>query len=174
MGGKATVGGSSGATRPGPLGPDAFERFLAVGAVILLGFVLVALARGHTSWPRVPAVLWVHLGTMTLALALTPVMLLRRRGDRTHRRIGTIWVLAMLLTALDTFLLRTSNRGSFSIIHLLSLWTVIQVPIIWWSARSHHIPRHRSAVRGMVFGALLIAGFFTFPFDRLLGRWLFG
>ena len=23
-------------------------------------------------------------------------------------------------------------------------------------------------------GALLVAGFFTFPFDRLLGHWLFG
>lgn len=25
-----------------------------------------------------------------------------------------------------------------------------------------------------IIGALLLAGFFTFPFDRLLGRWLFG
>jgi hypothetical protein len=25
----------------------------------------------------------------------------------------------------------------------------------------------------MVLGALLIAGFFTFPFNRLLGHWLF-
>lgn len=58
-------------------------------------------------------------------------------------------------------------------IHILSVWTVIQVPIIWWTARNHKIARHRSAVRGMVFGALLIAGFFTFPFDRMLGRWLF-
>ena len=28
-------------------------------------------------------------------------------------------------------------------------------------------------VRGLVIGALLIAGFFTFPFNRLLGSWLF-
>jgi uncharacterized membrane protein len=33
--------------------------------------------------------------------------------------------------------------------------------------------RHRRGVRAMVTGALLIAGFFTFPFDRLLGHWLF-
>jgi len=29
-------------------------------------------------------------------------------------------------------------------------------------------------VRGLIIGALLIAGFFTFPFHRLLGHWLFG
>jgi uncharacterized membrane protein len=29
-------------------------------------------------------------------------------------------------------------------------------------------------VRGMVTGALLVAGFFTFPFGRMLGAWLFG
>jgi uncharacterized membrane protein len=37
-----------------------------------------------------------------------------------------------------------------------------------------HHARHRRGIRAMVLGALLIAGFFTFPFDRLLGRWLFG
>jgi uncharacterized membrane protein len=31
-----------------------------------------------------------------------------------------------------------------------------------------------TAARGMVLGALLVAGFFTFPFGRLMGRWLFG
>ena len=34
-------------------------------------------------------------------------------------------------------------------------------------------PLHRGSVRGMVTGALLVAGFFTFPFDRMLGHWLF-
>jgi uncharacterized membrane protein len=80
----------------------------------------------------------------------------------------------MLATALVSFGVRGINQGSFSFIHILSVWTAIQVPIIVWSARAHRIKRHRSAVRGMVTGALLIAGFFTFPFDRLLGHWLFG
>jgi uncharacterized membrane protein len=35
------------------------------------------------------------------------------------------------------------------------------------------VKRHRRSVRAMVTGALLIAGFFTFPFNRLLGHWLF-
>lgn len=146
---------------------------MALAALVLLGCVLVALIKGTDQYHHVPLFIWLHLATIVTALALTPVMLLRPRGDRTHRRIGTVWVLAMFSTAVLSFGIRTNQWGGFSFIHILSVWTVIQVPIIWWSARNHRIERHRSAVRGMVFGALLIAGFFTFPFDRMLGRWLF-
>jgi uncharacterized membrane protein len=160
--------------RAKPVSPDRFERVLAVGAIILLWFVLAALARGHAHWGQIPLPVWGHLVTMITALALTPIMLLRRRGDNLHRLLGTIWVVAMILTALDTFLIRSINHGQFSFIHILSAWVLIQVPIIWWSAKTHSIDRHRSTVRGMVTGALLIAGFFTFPFNRMLGQFLFG
>ena len=73
-----------------------------------------------------------------------------------------------------TFGIRGLNQGSLSLIHILSAWTLVQVPLIVWAARRHDHRRHRNAVRGMVAGALLIAGIFTFPFDRLLGSWLFG
>ena len=59
-------------------------------------------------------------------------------------------------------------------IHILSAWVLVQVPLIIWSARRHDVRRHRRAVRGMVIGALLVAGFFTFPFGRMLGQWLAG
>lgn len=146
---------------------------MALAALVLLGCVVVAVAKGAGELGRVPPFILLHLATITIALVLTPVMLLRPRGDRIHRRLGTLWVLAMFSTAALSFGIRTNQWGGFSLIHILSVWTVIQVPIIWWTARHHKIERHRSAVRGMVFGALLIAGFFTFPFDRMLGRWLF-
>ena len=147
---------------------------LAGGAVILLCCMIAAIAKGRADWPGVPPMVWAHLATIAVALALTPVMLLRPRGDARHRTLGWVWSGALLFTALSTFFIRLTNHGNFSFIHILSVWTLVQVPIIVWSARTHDVARHRSAVRGMVFGALLIAGFFTFPFDRLLGRWLFG
>ncbi len=156
-----------------PFAPDIYERVLAGGAVILLLAALIAIGRGHADWPRVQLSIWGHLATILAALALTPVMLLRPRGDRLHRRLGWVWVGAMLLTAIISLFVRNTNHGGFSVIHVLSAWTIIQVPIIVWSARNHHVKRHRGSVRGMVTGALLIAGFFTFPFDRLLGHWLF-
>ncbi|HYE26788.1 MAG TPA: hypothetical protein VEA61_00925 [Allosphingosinicella sp.] len=156
------------------LKPGLFDRILSAAALVLLAFVLAALWRGRAEWGEVPALVWGHIFTIMLAVILTPVMLLRRRGDRLHRRLGWIWVSAMALTAVLTFGIRGINQGSLSLIHILSAWTLVQVPLIVWAARRHDHRRHRNAVRGMVAGALLIAGIFTFPFDRLLGRWLFG
>lgn len=156
------------------LAPEGYDRFLAVAAALLLVAVLAALARGYGEWDHIPAVIWLHLATILVALVLTPVMLLRRRGDRLHRRLGWVWSAALFFTALDSLLIKTINPGHFSFIHLLSLLTLVQVPLIVRAARRHDWKRHRTAVRGMVTGALLVAGFFTFPFGRLLGHWLFG
>ena len=157
-----------------PFAPDTFERVLAAGAILLSACVLIAVARGHADWGRVPWQVWPHLVTILVALLLTPTMLLRPRGDQWHRRLGWVWAGCMFATALVSFDLRTVNHGGFSLIHLLSLFTLVQVPRIVWSARHHNVVGHRRAVRAMVLGALLIAGFFTFPFNRLLGYWLFG
>lgn len=153
--------------------PDRFDQLLSLGAAILLGALIIAVLKGRAEWSEIPASVWFHLVTIATALVLTPIMLLRQRGDKRHKQVGYIWVIAMFLTAAVSIDIRLINRGGFSIIHLLSVWTIIQCSIILWSARNRDTARHRSAVRGMVFGALLIAGFFTFPFDRLLGRWLF-
>jgi uncharacterized membrane protein len=156
------------------LEPNLFDRLLSAGALVLLAFVLAALWRGRGEWPLVPGFVWAHLATILLALVLTPVMLLRPRGDRLHRRLGWLWAAAMALTAALSFWIRGINQGSLSLIHILSAWTLIQVPVIVWRARTHDHRKHRNAVRAMVTGALLIAGLFTFPFNRLLGHWLFG
>jgi len=171
----ATTAAGGAASQPKALlAPDRYDRFLAAAALILLCVVAIALWRGRDEWGEVPTFVWSHIATIVLALGLTPVMLLRRRGDRLHRRLGWIWVSAMGLTALLTFWIRGLNGASLSFIHILSAWTLIQVPLIIWAARSHNIARHRAAVRGMVTGALIIAGVFTFPFGRLLGDWLLG
>ena len=155
------------------LAPDAYERCLAVAAALLFATIVIALAKGQSHWIQVPPVVWAHLVTVMIALALTPVMLLRRRGDSTHRLLGRVWVVAMFLTAAESFFVRSSNQGHFSFVHFISAYVVIVTPLRWWSARNHQIGAHRRHVRGMVTGALLIAGFFTLPFGRMLGRWLF-
>ena len=162
-----------GGTRVKPWAADTYEKVLSVGALLLLAAVLAAILRGQAQWAMVPGIVWAHILTILVALGLTPVILLSPRGDRRHRILGRIWAAAMLLTALLSFGIREAN-GGFSFIHILSAWVVIQVPLLWYAARTHKVALHRGSVRGMVTGALLIAGFFTFPFGRLLGRWLFG
>lgn len=158
----------------GALAVDGYEKALSVAAMLLLAAVVTALLRGHAQWAAVPAIVWAHIATILVALALTPVILLGPRGDARHRVLGRVWAAAMLLTAALSFGIHLTNPGGFSVIHILSVWVLIQVPVLWYAARQHRIALHRRSVRGLVTGALLIAGFFTFPFDRLLGRWLFG
>jgi len=150
------------------------DQTLAGAAVVMLAFVLLALVRGHAHLAAQPLAILSHLATIIVALALTPIMLLAPKGTRPHRAMGYVWCAAMALTAVISFSIKVISPGHFSPIHLLSLFTFAQIPLIIWSARTHRLVRHRRAVRMTVLGALLIAGAFTFPFNRLLGRWLFG
>lgn len=159
------------------------NELLAAASLVLALAALVAIARGRAEWGLVPPLVWVHLATILTATLLTPVMLVRRKGDGRHRRLGYVWVAAMLLTAVTSLFFNARRDGApnlgvfsgdFSPIHLLSVFVLLQVPMIVIRARRHDRAGHEGAVRGMVVGALLIAGFFTFPFDRMLGNWLFG
>lgn len=167
----------------GTLGRLFGNEFLSVATLVLIAAVLVAIIRGAPHWQAVPALVWLHLSLVLVAMALTPVMLLRRKGTRWHRRLGYVWITAMVLTAATTLFFKTGVMGpghvgiltgDISPIHALSLFVLVLAPIVVVRARQHDRARHERTVRGLVFGALLIAGFFTFPFNRLLGSWLFG
>lgn len=158
------------------------DRVLAAATLVMLGAVAVAVARGHADWARVPPLIWFHLATIGVALALTPVMLLRRKATASHRVLGYVWTAAMVATAAVSLAFKTGARagshgvfsGDVSPIHILSVVVLVMVPRLVLAARRHDVVAHRRGVRGVVVGAVLIAGFFTFPFDRLLGHWLFG
>ncbi len=124
---------------------------------------------------------WAHLLTIIAALALTPPLLWSSKGTAAHRRLGKLWVALMLASAtLSLFFNAGSSKpgslGVFSLdvspIHAISLFVLIMVPRAVAAARRHDIKRHRGAVRGLVIGALITAGLFTFPFGRTMGRWL--
>ena len=152
--------------------PDRTERVLGWLTLAMLAVVLTAIARGHAGWARVPVTVWLHLATMALSLAVTPAILWHPRGTTRHRVLGYVWIGSLAITAVLSFWIRGS--GHLSAIHLISAYVLVLLPIIVLNARNHNVRRHRRAVRGLVIGALLVAGFFTFPFGRLLGDWLFG
>lgn len=153
--------------------PDWYEKLLATVAAVLFVIVIVALAKGHADWSRVPRGVWLHLATIMVALALTPYILLRPRGTPVHRLLGKVWVTAMTATAAISLFVRYSNPGHFSFIHILSVFVLVMAPRVWLTARRHNLAGHRGTVRGLVTGALVIAGYFTLLDTRLLGMWLF-
>lgn len=156
------------------------NRLLAGVSLAMAAAVVIAVARGAADWPRVPALIWVHLAVMQAVLLLTPAILLGRKGSPRHRLLGKIWAGLMLFTAVETLFFNAGDRGlgvfsgQVSPIHALSLFVGVMVPRLVWLARRHRVRDHERTVRGLVIGALLVAGWFTFAFDRMLGRWLFG
>lgn len=161
-------------------GPDRVERALGWVALAMLALVVAALVRGAMADDfaglarRIPLLVLVHILTIAVALVLTPAILWRRRGDRRHRRLGWVWAGAMVLTAFLSLFIRVTNNGGFSPIHILSVATLLLVPRSIIMARRHDWVRHRQAMRGIVIGALGIAGIFTLLPQRLLGHWLLG
>jgi uncharacterized membrane protein len=154
------------------LAPDLIEKVLAVATTLMLAALLYAVVRGAGTWERMPFLVWLHIATIGTALALTPVLMLRRRGDRWHRRLGWTWCIAMFTTGALSFWIRGIN-GGLSFIHIFSVMTVIAVPSLVIAARAHQVGAHRRAVRGVIIGGLLIAGLLTFVPSRLLGSWFF-
>jgi uncharacterized membrane protein len=156
---------------------------LAAASLVMALAALAAIVRGAGHWDMLPPVGWVHLVTILVATFLTPLMLLRRKGDRPHRLLGRVWAAAMLLTAITSLFFKVRGddvssygvfSGDFSPIHILSVFVLVMVPVAVLRARRHDRAGHEGAIRGLVIGALLVAGFFTFPFGRLLGTWLLG
>lgn len=155
------------------LKPDWIDRLLAAAALAMLTMLATALWKGRGGWGEVSAFIWVHLATVAIALALTPVLLTRRRGDRLHRRLGWTWCISMFVTAIASFGIHDHN-GGISWIHSFSILTLVSVPLIILTARQHKHGSHRGAVRGLMFGGLLIAGVTTLVPGRLLSEWLIG
>jgi uncharacterized membrane protein len=64
--------------------------------------------------------------------------------------------------------------GPWSPIHLLSIFTLIVLPIAVWRARRHRIADHRRIMTMIFVGALVIAGLFTFLPGRIMHAVIFG
>ncbi len=111
----------------------------------------------------------VHLAATILALALGVFMLIRRKGTVSHRTLGWIWVALMLTAATSSFWI-TGVTGSYSPIHALSVLVLVLVPLAVLAIRRGKVKRHRMAMIGLFFGALVIPGLFTLLPMRLLGR----
>lgn len=154
------------------IAPDRLERVIGILALVMLAIMLLAVARGMHQWTMVPVLVWAHMATVAVVLAITPLMMLRPRGTRSHRKLGYAWSSAMMVTALISLFVKVTHPGHFTAIHALSVVVIVAVPLLVLSARRHNVARHRRTARGLVIGALLVAGFFTLPFHRLLGSWL--
>lgn len=116
-----------------------------------------------------------HTAAAVLAFILGAVVLFRRKGDRSHRLAGRVWVGLMLVVAVSSFFIHAIRMvGIWSPIHLLSLATLLALGCGVWLARSGRIAAHRRTMQATYLGALVVAGFFTFMPGRIMHEVLFG
>jgi uncharacterized membrane protein len=107
-----------------------------------------------------------------LAFGLGGLQLVSTKGTRTHRLLGYIWIVAMIIICVTSFRIKevmpTGMFGGYSPIHLLSIFVLVQLARGIYFAKIKDIKRHRQCMLYTYIGGLVIAGIFTFMPGRLL------
>ena len=115
-----------------------------------------------------------HVATVLPAAVLGAFLLARPKGTPTHRLLGKIWLILMVVTSSSTFFIHGINTfHGFSPVHLLSLYVIFgSLPAVQ-AARRGNIRAHRAQVAGMYFGGIVVAGLFTLAPHRVMGAMIF-
>ena len=116
-----------------------------------------------------------HAFAAMAAFALGIVQLSAPKGTLPHRTLGWIWVTLMAIVGVSSFWIHELRLwGPWSPIHLLSIYTLVMLPLAVWAAHRHAVDRHRRAMTGIFLGALVIAGLFTLVPGRIMHLVVFG
>jgi uncharacterized membrane protein len=122
-----------------------------------------------------PSVIQVHAFAALAAFALGAVQLAAPKGTIPHRLVGWLWAGLMLAVVLSSFFIHTIRLwGPWSPIHLLSLFTLVMLPLAVMRARRHDVRGHQRTMIGLFVGALVIAGAFTLLPGRIMHAVVFG
>jgi uncharacterized membrane protein len=121
--------------------------------------------------PAIP----IHAFASMAAFVLGVIQLAAPKGTLPHRTVGWIWVVLMLAVAASSFWIHQIKLwGPWSPIHLLSIFTLVMLPLGVWYAHSHRVVDHRRIMIGIFSGALVIAGLFTLLPGRIMHTVVFG
>jgi uncharacterized membrane protein len=121
--------------------------------------------------PAIP----LHAFAAMTAFVLGVVQLAAPKGTLPHRTIGWIWVGLMATVAVSSLWIHTIRLvGPWSPIHLLSIFTLVMLPLGVWRAHTHRVVDHRRIMIMLFSTALVIAGLFTLVPGRIMHTVLFG
>ena len=116
------------------------------------------------------ALIIIHAALAGAAVLLGVVMLARRKGTVSHKWLGRAWVALMAAVALSSFWIFEIRRGAGpSLIHLLSVWTLVSLALAVYFIRRGNVRAHRGFMIGTLVG-LVVAGAFALAPGRALYR----
>jgi uncharacterized membrane protein len=118
-----------------------------------------------------PTVIQIHVAAALLALAGGGIVAIMRKGTAQHRQVGYVFAVGMLVTAISSFWI--TRNGHFSWIHLLSVLTLVALPMAIIMRRRGKISAHKQSMISLLV-SLAIAGAFTLLPGRLMHAVVFG
>jgi uncharacterized membrane protein len=153
------------------LGWVEFVARLAAANIDSFGSNVMNLAPLLDAAPAIP----LHAFAAMAAFVLGTVQLTAPKGTLPHRTLGWIWVILMVIVAGSSFWIHQIRLlGPWSPIHLLSIFTLVTLPLGVWMAHRHRVADHRRIMILMFSGALVIAGLFTLMPGRIMHAVVFG
>jgi len=116
-----------------------------------------------------------HALAAMAAFVLGVVQFAAPKGTLPHRAVGAVWVGLMAVVAISSFWIHQLRLvGPWSPIHLLSIFTLLMLPLAVWKAHMHQVAAHRRIMIYLFSGALVVAGLFTLVPGRIMHTVLFG
>jgi uncharacterized membrane protein len=95
----------------------------------------------------------IHLAAAILSLIVGALVLARTKGTRSHKMFGRLWVGLMLAVALSSFwILEIRDDAGFSVIHLLSAWTLVSLALAVYFIRRGNVRAHKGFMIGTFLG----------------------
>ena len=103
-------------------------------------------------FPQIP----IHAFAAMAAFVLGLVQFAAPKGTLPHRTLGWIWVTLMATVAVSSFWIHQIRLvGPWSPIHLLSIFTLVMLPLAVWRAHRHQVADHRRIMILLFTGALV-------------------
>ena len=125
-------------------------------------------------------IIYVHSVLAILAIPLGLYIIITKKGTKSHKMLGRIWVTALLIVSLTAIFIQTIKPGQFSLIHLLVPYTIGSLIYSIWNIRKFKKTKierykiaHMRSMIGVYIGALLIAGAFTLMPGRFFYELIF-
>ncbi len=143
-----------------------------VGAVFAVAILLL-----HPNFSIIlkqPIVIKVHLVAAVAAFGLGLVLMNSKKGRTFHRVAGWIWASFMITVAASSLFITGINGNYWSFIHIFSVLTLVMAPLALIAAKRHDVKNHRRLMTNLFYGALVIAGAFTFLPGRIMWQVFFG
>ena len=113
--------------------------------------------------------IWLHLVTALVALALGFANLVLAKGTKRHRLVGWAWIALMLCVTMSSFWIRELNDGALSWVHGLTEWTLVSMLVAIFAIRTGRVRVHAGFMVGTMIGALVTGAFALAP-GRFIAR----